>query len=334
MKGGTLTGIPDRSTPLEPPQRPHPEDSDSAERRIIEQLLDAASAGSRAGPPLQVPPGDDAAVLHDRTAWTLDSLVEGVHFTADTPAEDVGFKTVAVSVSDLAAMGAEPHFLMLGLSVPDDDHAFVADFARGVGAATERWGLTLIGGDVTRSTGPRTCTSTLGGPCVAEPLRRSGARVGDRIWVTGALGWAGLGWATDDPPPRALAALRRPDPPVSLGLSLARSAVATAAMDLSDGLASDLARLCAASGVGARVDPTALPGVDSLQLKVRGGEDFELLFTARPEDDARVLAIAAETRTEVTPVGTIVESGDGVELLGTPWPPALFGHFSSAGSSS
>ena len=99
-------------------------------------------------------------------------------------------------------------------------------------------------------------------------------------------------------------------------------------MDLSDGLASDLPRLCAASGVGARVDPTALPGEASLQLKVRGGEDFQLLFTAAAEDDARVLELAAQTRTPVTPIGQIV-AGD-VSLAGLPWPPALFSHFGDA----
>jgi thiamine-monophosphate kinase len=291
-------------------------------------LAAAGPASSRAA--LRVPPGDDAAVLADGSAWTLDPLVEGVHFTASTPAEDVGFKTVAVSVSDLGAMGARPHTLLLGLSVPPGDDAFVAGFARGVGEAVRRWGLVLAGGDVTRSPGPRVCTSTLGGPCVASPMLRSGARVGDRVWVTGALGWAGMGWATDDPPPRALRALRRPDPPVAMGLALAETGVATAAMDLSDGLAADLPRLCLASGVAARVDPTALPGVDSLQLKVRGGEDFELLFTASPDDDARVLAAAADTHTEVTPIGVIVAVEDGndrVTLLQTEWPPALFSHF-------
>jgi len=263
-------------------------------------------------------------------AWTLDTLVEGVHFNERLSPEDVGFKAVAVSVSDLAAMGARPRYLLVGLSVlPHGDSAFVDGFARGLAEATQRWKLTLIGGDTTRCSGARIATTTLGGPCVSKPMVRGGARVGDRIWVTGKLGFAGVGWSSPTPSAGALAALRRPDPPVEFALSLAEHGLATAATDLSDGLAVDLLHLCRASSVGAAVHPQAIPGVDSLAHRVRGGDDFQLLFTTAPVHSTQVMALAHDHGISLTDIGAITAETS-VQLVGEDWPGPLFDHFGEA----
>lgn len=269
-------------------------------------------------------------MLPDGTAWSLDTLVEGVHFDARLRAEDVGWKAVAVSVSDVAAMGAVPRDLLVGLSVPaDGDMAFVEGFARGLGEAVRHFGLTLVGGDTTRSGRARTVTTVVGGPCVAEPLMRSGASEGDDLWVTGLLGLAGEGWATANPSDAALHALRRPTPPVAFALDLAREHLASAAMDLSDGLAVDLPRLCRASGVGAVIEPDRVPGVASLQLRVCGGDDFELLFTAPAACRDAIEALATRHGVRATRVGAVT-AGPAVVLAGTAWPAPLFAHFGGA----
>lgn len=270
-------------------------------------------------------------------ALKVDAMVEGLHFDARTPAADVGFKAVARPVSDLAACGAEPAWLLLAVSLPDDParERWVDGLAAGVAEACAAWGPYLVGGDVTGLPpgGPRVVSATVGGPCVAEPHARAGARPGDRLWVTGTLGLAGAGWMLADPPEAALRALRRPSPPLAFGLALARAGLATAAMDLSDGLLADLPRLCRASGVGASVAPDALPAdpaiagrADLLRLQVAGGDDYELLFAAPPAADDAVRAIAARTGTRVTPIGTVT-AGSGAQLQGQPWPAPAFSHF-------
>lgn len=280
-----------------------------------------------------VPPGDDCAVLPDGTALTVDALVEGVHWDDRLSPEDVGYKVVTVSVSDLAAMGARPAWMLLAFSGRVRE-AWLQGFSRGVAEASARWDVPLIGGDVTTTPGPTVVSATLGGPCVSAPVRRSTARPGDAIWVTGTLGLGAAGYLLPDPPEAALAALRRPDPPLALALSLARSGVVTAMMDLSDGLASDLPRLCALSGVGARVDPDALPldpslrhVEDPLSLQVGGGEDYQLLFTAPP--DAPITDLADDCGVQVTRVG-VVTAEPRVILLGRPWPAVQFAHFGAA----
>ncbi|MEZ4316490.1 MAG: thiamine-phosphate kinase [Myxococcota bacterium] len=304
---------------MEPPP---PEDSEP-EQRIIARLL-ASGNGPHS---VVVGPGDDAAVLPDGSVWTLDTLVEGVHFDKRLTPADVGYKCVAVSVSDLAAMGAEPKHLLLGLSVGrDGDDAFVEGFAQGLGDALEHFGVTLVGGDTTRSGPTRVVTTSLGGTLVGEPLLRSGARAGDRIWITGRLGLAGEGWSAKTPSASALRALRRPDPPLAFALALARQGLATAAMDLSDGLGADLPRMCRASGVGARVEPDAIPGVASLRLRVHGGDDFQLLFAAPPQSSEAVLDLAREHRVAATQIGVFTADPELV-LVGAPWPAPMFTHF-------
>ncbi|MCB9665615.1 MAG: thiamine-phosphate kinase [Alphaproteobacteria bacterium] len=316
---------------MEPPP---PQDDD--EERVIATLLGARPDPERLGAAPVVDAGDDAAVLSDGTAVTVDTLVEGVHWDDRLAPEDVGFKALAVSVSDLAAMGVPPRWAVLSLALPAVDAPWVEAFAEGLADACDRWGVRLVGGDTVRTAGPRVVTLTLAGRAGPPPLRRAGARPGDTVWVTGTLGLAGLGWRADRPPPEALAALRRPEPPLAFALELAADGLATAAMDLSDGLARDLPRLCAASGVGAVVRPEALPGhpdlgPDALAHQTRGGEDYQLLFTADPAHRAALLALARAHDLRLTAIGHVTEA-HGARLEGRDWPPTAFAHFPTAGT--
>ncbi len=274
-------------------------------------------------------PGDDAALLADGTAITVDTLVEGIHWNHRLSPEDVGWKVLAVSVSDLAAMGARPTWALLALSLPEPlELGWVESFAVGFSAAARRWGVSLVGGDTTRSPGPRFASATLGGRAPARPLTRSGGRPGDDLWVTGPIGLAGAGWSWEAPGPAALAALRRPDPPLDLAADLV--GLASAAMDLSDGLSLDLRRLCAASGVGADVQRAALPGhaelgPDPWEIQVAGGEDYQLLFSAPVVNRDAIALAAGHHRRVVARIGAFT-TGD-LRLDGEPWPRLGFEHF-------
>lgn len=259
-------------------------------------------------------------MLADGTAWTLDTLVEGVHFDGRLSAADVGYKALAVSVSDIAAMGGTAQHLILGLSLPAGDDGFFEGFRTGLHEALHLFEVELIGGDTTR--GPqRIVTTTVGGPC-ARPVTRGGARPGDGIFVTGELGWAGAGWSEANPEPRSLQALRRPLPPFRFARQLAAHG-ATAAMDLSDGLLADLPRLCEASRVGAHIEAAAIPGHPDLRCRVAGGEDYQLLFTA--PDEVSIQAAAAGYGIQVHRIGTIT-AGHAIQL-DAGWPAPLFSHF-------
>lgn len=297
------------ATPVGPAD-PEP-DRSSREDTVIGALIRATRA-----PPSPAGPGDDGAVLADGTVVTVDTLVDGVHWDARLSMADVGYKSVAVSVSDLVAMGARPGWMVLALTLPDP--AAAAAFTEGFAEAAHRFGVTLVGGDTTQ--GPTaTVTVTMAGRCVAAPLLRSGARAGDTVWATGTPGLAGAGWRLAAPPPDALAALRRPEPPLAFGLALAAAGYATAGMDLSDGLGADLHRLCAASRVGVEVDGDALTAGlrprlgdaladEALACAIGGGDDYQLLFTAPPGHDAAVRDLAAAHGVRVTAIGQITPS--------------------------
>jgi thiamine-monophosphate kinase len=314
-----------REASLEPPS-PEP-DPTSVEARILRRLL---AAGSRGRIPLPVPPGDDAAVLADGLVVTADLLVEGVHFDGRSSAADVGYKAVAVSVSDLAAMGAVPSWMVLTVALGDDS-AFDAGLATGVGEACDRWGVELIGGDTTGTPGPRFVGVTMAGRCPGPAVRRSGGRPGDALVVTGIPGLAARGYSDPDAPPAALAALRRPDPPTAF--AVAAAPLLTAAMDLSDGLAADLPRLCAASGVGAVVHPAALPDhpdlhggpVPARALRLAGGDDYALLAAVRPADLAALHTLADAHGVRLTVIGALT-AGSAVSPDDGPWPVAPFSH--------
>lgn len=242
--------------------------------------------------------GDDCALLRPESgkcvAMTVDTLVEGVHFLADTDPVGLGHKALAVSLSDLAAMGARPAWITLALTMPQSDEAWLSAFANGLLALAERHGVELVGGDTTR--GPLSVTvQAMGLVSENEALRRSGMKVGDGIYLTGDLGLAGLGLEilmgrTDIHAPEAVAKLERPEPRVQAGIALA--GLATACIDVSDGLAADLGHLLEPAGLGATLDWTALPLPSAVRryfkaggdeaMPLRSGDDYELCFAVPP----------------------------------------------------
>lgn len=285
--------------------------------------------------------GDDCAVISrtDRSVWLLsmDSLVEQVHFDLRFhPPYQLGRKAVSVNVSDVAAMGGRPQFLLLSLGLtPDRDQEWFEEFMAGLESACREYGCLLIGGDTVSSPRALTLTLTIIGEQDREAvIYRSGARPGDDIWVSGKLGLAaagldllrlGIGLENDE---FGSLLTRHLDPQarVELGLRLARSRVVRAMLDLSDGLATDLAHLCKESGVGARVEARFLPGYPALDRAavlldrqpidwmIRGGEDYELLFTASPAAGKSIQALAARQDVPVSRIGRIVRE-QGVVLI-------------------
>jgi thiamine-monophosphate kinase len=269
--------------------------------------------------------GDDAALLMPPPGRALvaatDTLVEGRHFLPGTPSASVGHNALAVNLSDLAAMGADPAWALLSLSMPDADEAWLEGFAGGLHALASRHGVALVGGDTV--SGPRVVTiAVLGFVAADAALRRDGARPGDVIFVSGTPGLAAAGlellregratFDSDDPRVRRFLYA---EPRLALGRALRGRA--TAAMDVSDGLLGDLAKLAKASGVGARLELERLPipsllaaGHDREQAEhyvLHGGDDYELLFTLpRDAAEARAAEIAAEADCAIHRIGEIV----------------------------
>ncbi len=277
--------------------------------------------------------GDDAALLQvpagQQLVVSMDTLNLGVHFPEDTAPADIGWKALAVNLSDLAAMGAAPAWCTLSLSMPQADAAFVDGFLDGFLALAQQHAVALVGGDTTR--GPLSVCVTVHG--FVEPgmaLRRDAARVGDDIWVSGTLGdaaaglmqWkagakggqSGLSFAKGHSDPLLLARLNRPTPRVALGRAL--RGIALACVDVSDGLLADIGHVCETSGVGAQVDIDALPASEALRtvfdrqtrhgLQATGGDDYELCFTASPDVRDAIEAASRDTTTAVTRIGVIV----------------------------
>jgi thiamine-monophosphate kinase len=290
--------------------------------------------------------GDDAAIVQVPSGKQLviaaDTINRGIHFPDNTAPADIGWKALAVNLSDLAAMGAEPAWCTLSLSLPTGDAAWVDAFLDGFLELAAQHRVALIGGDTTR--GPLSISVTAHG--FVEPgraLRRRGACVGDDVWVTGTLGDAAgaltqwRGGALVEPLLRAR--LDRPTPRVATGALV--NDVAHACVDVSDGLLADLQHLCAASGVGAEVELGALPASAALvaafepqrrsALQATGGDDYELCFTAPAAARDAVARIAIESETAITRIGRIV-AGQGTRALhanGSEWiaPSAGFVHF-------
>ena len=243
--------------------------------------------------------GDDCALLlpqqQQALAVTCDTLVAGTHFLPDDAPADVGWKTMAVSVSDIAAMAACPRWATLALTLPEVRHDWLAAFAEGLYACAKAYGVALVGGDTTR--GPLAATVTLLGEVPQQrAVRRNGARAGDELWVSGQPGRAALGLQCaqgtlalpDEARAVCLAALHRPQPRLALGRLLAVRA--TAMLDVSDGLLADLGHLLRASKLGAELWLDALPLAalqqmgasreQAMQAVLAGGDDYELLFAA------------------------------------------------------
>ena len=298
----------------------------------------------RFGPP---PPevvlgiGDDcAAIALDGgrcLLWTVDTLVEGVHFNLSyTPMEKLGWKALAVNLSDIAAMGGEARYALLSLAWPKArDRAQALKLAEGMAQAAREYVVAVIGGDTVAAPEVAVTVTVTGVVAASQMLRRAGARAGDRIYVTGPLGEsaAGLevllrGLALE---PNLQAALTQahlqPRPQLRAGRVLAQKGLATSAIDLSDGVATDLAHVCRESGVGARIPAAHVPvsprvkaaapalRQDPLDLALKGGEDYQLLFTC-PPDKAGALraAFARAGLPEPLALGEIVP-GEGVVLI-------------------
>jgi thiamine-monophosphate kinase len=256
--------------------------------------------------------GDDSALLAARpgyeTILTCDWFLEGSHFLRDKhPADSVGWKCLARAVSDIAAMGGYATCFLLSLALPESlTGHWLDDFLGGLRRAARRFECPLVGGDTTQRRQVLASVTVVGEVRAGRALRRAGAKAGDLIFVSGRLGEAALGLQTLRRGARGLrtgdSALRKhlyPEPRLALGQWLANGRIATSMMDLSDGLSSDLPRLCAASGVGARIAAAQIPqakilardfkkGTNALQLALNGGDDYELLFTVNRSQAPRV----------------------------------------------
>ena len=277
--------------------------------------------------------GDDCALLAPAPGHELavssDMLVEGRHFVSTVAADRLGHKALAVNLSDLAACGARPLAFTLSLALPAADEAFLAPFARGLLALAERHDCELIGGDTTRGPVTTIAITVFGEVATGAALLRSGARVGDDLYVSGTLGDARLALEvlrgsvalSGDAFGRVRRAMEEPTPRVELGRALV--GVASSAIDVSDGLAGDLGHVLRASRVGATVELAALPrGADlanqseALQREclLSGGDDYELVFTAAAGRRDAVGAAARASATPVTRIGRI-EAAPGLRVV-------------------
>jgi thiamine-monophosphate kinase len=346
----------DRSTHLQG----HPTVSDCTERELIDRIK------QRLAPPpawLLVGIGDDAAVVEAERnrleVLSVDALVEGVHFDrALTPPDAIGHRALAVNLSDLAAMGATPRLALLSMALPP---AFpLADFdgvADGLAALAARTSTHVVGGNLTRTSGPLTIDVTVVG--TVKPRRvltRAGARPGDELYVTGFIGAARAGLdmlrstheihTIHETHLPCVAQYQRPEPRLRIGSLLARNRAASACVDLSDGLADGARQIAESSRVGVTVQAATLPiapcahdwfasrGCDPVGESLRGGDDYELLFTVRPRARRRLEALARHFDVPVTRIGVCTANRDAllVESPGsaspTPLPPG-YGHFRS-----
>lgn len=317
-----------------------------AEDRFVQRLRALLPPSDR----VSLPPGDDAAIVahaEGPLAATTDMLVEGVDFFAGEDPERLGRRSVAVNLSDLAAVGARPEFFLLSIAFPRAlGEEFPLSVARGAIARAAEFGARLVGGDLSAAPQTVVCVA-LWGPPVAAPITRSGAMPGDGVYVSGHPGEAAAGlrlarvlaaFAEQGAPPtqrfpempdgderRLLDAFRDPIPRVPLGIALARHGLASAAIDLSDGMGVDADRLARASGVrvvlerdrlpfsAALVAYAAMDAVDPVELLLGGGDDYELLFTVPEDEEERIPSHAADFGVPVTRIGR-VEKGSGAVL--------------------
>ncbi len=277
--------------------------------------------------------GDDAALIAIspgiNMAVSTDMLVAGTHFYPDADPFLLGRKTLAVNISDMAAMGAVPRWATLALSLPEENEAWLAKFSKGFFSMAESSGVELVGGDTTR--GPLTLSVTIMGVVpLGQALRRDGARIGDEIWVSGKLGDAALALAhlqgknrlEDADYQRVSSALHDPKPRVALGLAL--RSIAHSAIDVSDGLLADLGHILEQSRVGAEIHFDQLPVSECVQqfsaqafgkrCVMAGGDDYELCFTAPVEMRARIQQISDELNLPLTIIGRIIRGNRGKVL--------------------
>lgn len=309
-------------------------------------------------PEIELGPGDDAAILHvpedKRLVVSTDVLAAGVHFPDDAAAKSLAYRSLAVNLSDLAAMAAEPLCFTLALTLPQADSQWLEAFSGGLAELAQEFRCPLIGGDISR--GPLQIAIQIHGLCRAgRELRREGARPGQKVYVTGwvgdgALGLAGLGVVTPGiafkAPMKELpeecrahfhAAYYRPRPRVEF--ALAAAPLIACAIDVSDGLLGDAGHLAAAGGVGIVLDPARFPfspsahccasGDSRIRAALAGGDDYELCFTADPAAERELMAIAAGMDLPLTCVGEVT-AGKGARCAGMELAFASFDHFGSS----
>ncbi|HEY2818277.1 MAG TPA: thiamine-phosphate kinase [Casimicrobiaceae bacterium] len=297
--------------------------------------------------------GDDAAVIRPTPGMELvlsvDMLVEDRHFLRGTDPYRLGHKTLAANLSDLAAMGATPRYALLAGALPDADETWLASFSQGFFALAEAYAVDVIGGDTTK--GPRNlCVTIIGEAPPDAALRRGGAKPDDDVYVSGELGDAALALAvlqkrttlSGDELSRAQARLEVPEPRVKLGERL--RGIASAALDISDGLSGDLVHILDASHVGAAIELARIPRSRALDAKLAGaecdlalacllagGDDYELCFTAPPAMHDRIASLSRDLDLPLSRIGTIT-GGPGLKILddrGNALPdiPRAFDHF-------
>jgi len=311
------------------------------ERRLIEIIRGAA----RRAPAVRVGIGDDCAVLEPAAGSVLlattDLLIEDVHFRRRWASPtDIGWKALAVNVSDIAAMGGRPRWALIALACPDSVTVVEAEgFYAGMQALATEHDVSIVGGDTAASRGGWVVNVTMLGEAARAPILRSTARPGDTIAVTGSLGRsaAGLALLEASPAPSGVrdearadvtAAHLRPRPRTREGQWLSETGGVTAMIDLSDGLATDLGHLCEESGIGARVDIGRIPvatsarevaralGVDAIHWATGGGEDYELLLACAPDAfDRLARGLASATGTTLTAVGEMTTGAEGIRYL-------------------
>lgn len=320
------------------------------ESEIIARLKSMAPAGDA----VLVGIGDDAAVIKGQGGKDLivccDLMVEGVHFRTEwTPPGILGRKALAVSLSDVAAMGGVPKFAMVSIALPRDcSSEFIDEFFKGLFELAGASGISIIGGDTSSSRDSMFIDVSVLGECDSgTAVTRRGAKIGDTVYVSGSLGASALGLSlledgfriddskSSDARSKAVLKHLAPEPRLKLGRALGEARLASAMIDISDGLSTDLWHVLDESDCGALINAAAIPiaecvrsiaaavpEIDALRLAVDGGEEYELLFTARPEDRPRIDEISSVCGVEITAVGEIVggrrlqlETGDSFELV-------------------
>ena len=275
--------------------------------------------------------GDDGAVIAPdagrELVTVIDTIIEGVHFPGKLAPEDVGYRAVAVNLSDIAAMGARPRWMMLALTLDNADEGWLQEFAGGLFAAADAFGVSLVGGDTTRGSQKLISIQITGDVAVGESVHRSGAAPEDLLFVSGTIGDAAAGLAlikVDDDSTEDKRFLqnrfRRPAARVELGQALA--GFATAAIDISDGLIADADRLLLASETAGVIEIDSIPLSAALRsyasdedelirLALAGGDDYELCFTAAPENEHRVVSLADRLGVAISCIGRL-QAGAGL----------------------
>ena len=299
-------------------------------------LIDRISRKVTVGPGVRLGIGDDAAwVDHPRgsSLITADLLIEGIHFELKwTTLVDLGYKSLAVNLSDIAAMGGVPAYVMLSIGIPQNfDSKKIDQLYRGIGSLANKHGVTIIGGDTNIAESLLISVCVIGDP-PAQPVRRAGARVGDDLYVTGTLGDSALGLVLLREPQRVnsravkqlIARHHRPTPRLAAGALLAKRKLASAMIDVSDGLIQDLGHICQMSGVGATIEQDKLPlssayralaGKNGMSYALSGGEDYELLFSAPARLRKRIQALRKKAGVTISRIGICTPASKGIQLI-------------------